>query len=123
MVYGTYSISVTNTLVLKIQLSCVVSIAASIWVFNTSSESQKGSDFLLFIFQQLKEIWVNGKRFRSRKDMLCLFFYKLSMEKIAQCYIFKKLFCRSSARKNYVFVFENNFELWRVSFFFLGKTV
>lgn len=41
-----------------------------------------------------------------------MFFYKLSMEKIAQCYIFKKLFCRSYARNNYTFVVENNYELW-----------
>lgn len=58
-----YSISRTNTLVLKIHLYCVVILAASIWVFNTSPTKPEGSDFLLFIFQQLKEIWVKGKRF------------------------------------------------------------
>lgn len=51
--------------------------------------------------------------------MLCVFFYELSMEKIAQGYMFKKLFCRSSARKNYVFAAENNLELWG---FFFCKT-
>lgn len=75
-------------------------------------QSQERSDFLLFVFLQFKEMWVKGKSFCGGKGMLCVFFYELSMEKIAQDYMFKKLFCRSSARKNYVFAAENNLELW-----------
>jgi len=54
--------------------------------------SQERSDFLLFIFLQFKEMWVKGKSFCSRKDLLGVFCYKLSMQKIAQGYMSIKNF-------------------------------
>lgn len=102
----------TDTWGFKSSACFVISLAVSIWVFSTSPAKPGKTRFSAVHIPQFQEMWVQGKSFCSGKEMLRVLFYTLSMEKIAQCYILKKLFCRSSARKNYVFVVENNFELW-----------
>lgn len=84
-----YSISMTNTLGFK--NSAFLCRQFSCKYLGLQYLSNKAREDQIFCYSYSCSL---GKCGLKGKDMLCVFFYKLSVEKIAQCYMFKNVFMR-----------------------------